>query len=67
MKRLTIEVVFDIGEIVYITTDSDQAKYVVLAYVVHPDYILYEVYSHSYGTYKAYDFELSKNKDVTMV
>lgn len=64
MKRLTIEVAFDIGDIVYINTDNEQDKYVIMAFVVHPDYILYEVYSHHYGTYTAYDFELTREKGI---
>lgn len=64
MKRLTIEVLFDIADIVYINTDDEQNKYVVMSYVVKPTHILYEIYSHNYGYYTAYDYELSLEKQI---
>lgn len=63
MKTIKIEVEFDIGDIVYITTDSEQSKYMVLGYSVRDNITLYEVYSHNAGEYIAYGFELSLDKD----
>jgi hypothetical protein len=64
MKRLTIEVAHDVGDIVYVNTDSDQSKYIVMSYVVKPTHILYEIYSHDNGYYTAYDYELTTEKEI---
>lgn len=64
-KRLTIEVEFDIGEIVYIITDADQYRYTVMSYYLTPTGTFYEVYNRGNGSYTAYAFELSRTKDLT--
>lgn len=61
--RLTIEVVYEIGEIVYITTDEDQRRWQVVAYKVYSNELLYEVYGPG-RSYVAYDFELSRDKQL---
>lgn len=64
MKRLTIEVEFDIGEVVYINTDSDQEKYIIMSYVTQPTVTMYGVYNHAYGVYNAFSYELSRDKSI---
>ena len=64
-KRLKIEVLFDVGEIVYINTDSEQSKHIVMSYMVNERGVAYDLYSHSSGSYIAWDFEISREKDIT--
>ena len=64
-KKVRVEIFFDIGEMVYVLTDGEQSKYTVMGYYVRPNEVLYEVYSHGYGNYIAYDFKLSREKDLT--
>ena len=61
---IKVQVEFDIGEYVYLPTDEDQAKYIVLGYNVRTQEVLYEVYNHNNGAYVAYSFELSRSKEL---
>ena len=63
-QQIKVQVQFGIGEIVYIITDLDQEKYVVLGYLVRFNEVLYDVHNHSYGSYIAYDYELSRTKEL---
>ena len=65
-RIIKVEVAFEIGEIVYIGTDADQAKYIVLGYSVRHDTTLYELYSHSNGEYIAYALEISIERELQL-
>lgn len=61
---IVIENKYEIGEIVYLKTDSDQLPRVVIAFKVYSQgEMMYEVVS---GTLQSlhYNFELSKEKDL---
>ena len=66
MRTIKIEVEYSIGDTVYITTDAEQAKYLVLGYSVRDNAVLYEVYNHNNGEYIAYGFELSTDKNYSL-
>lgn len=65
-RIIKVEVEFDIGEIVYIGTDSEQAKYIVLGYSVRHNTTLYELYSHNNGEYIAYALEISRERELQL-
>ena len=64
MKTIRVEVGFDIGEYVYLPTDENQSKWIVLGYNVRNNEVLYEIYNHNNGTYVAYGFEISREKEI---
>lgn len=64
MKTIRVEVSFDIGDYVYLPTDENQSKWIVLGYCIRNNDVLYDIYSHNSGTYVAYGFELSKEKEI---
>ena len=52
-----------IGEVVYLTADSDQKKYLVTGYLIRQDSLKY-ILSHNGSEDYFYDFEFSKERDV---
>jgi hypothetical protein len=63
MKRVTIEVEYEIGQIVYLTTDPEQNKFLVTAYKVESDCILYEITAGLTSAY-ASSIMLSQDRSV---
>jgi len=63
-KKHSIAVLFDIGEIVYLVTDSEQGRYTVMGYYITATNTAYDLYSYSGGQYVAWDFEISRTKDI---
>lgn len=62
MKTRTLKLAFEIGDEVFLKTDTDQERRMVTGLFVTKNEILYYL---SRGTYesKHYDFEMSYNKD----
>ncbi|PPL04936.1 hypothetical protein [Parapedobacter indicus] len=54
---------FDFGDIVYLVTDPDQLKYIVCEIEFKPGSVVYVV-SSGKETYTAYEFELSRERDM---
>jgi hypothetical protein len=63
---LKIQVEHEVGDIVYLKTDTDQKPRQVYAYEVYPGReVIYKIISGTY-TSPHYDFELTKEKDVLL-
>ena len=56
-KRLTIEVDFNIGDIVYLKT-KDDLSWQVMSYSVREFETLYELFNFDEGNYVAYKYEI---------
>lgn len=61
--KITIDVEFEIGSFIYLKTDPDQVKFMITAYKVEEDCILYEITA---GLTRAHvsSIELSDSKSV---
>ena len=59
MKRLTIEVLFDIADLVILKTKEDLV-WQVMAYSVRENETVYELFNFDEGNYTAYDYEIIK-------
>ena len=56
---------YDFGDTVYLRTDENQAKWMVVEISFRPGSIVYYIASGR-DTYTAYEFELSDSQDVEM-
>jgi hypothetical protein len=54
---------FDIGDLVFITTDPEQLQRMVVSLIVNRYDVIYEVQSGTTSS-RHYDFEISKEKNV---
>jgi len=63
---MKINNIFEIGQTVYLKTDSDQHDRLVTAIIVRGYGLLYSL---SYGTEESthYDFEINPEKDITKI
>lgn len=62
---MRIRTKYDFGQIVYLTTDSEQLPRLVVGIDLTPGQIIYAVQNGTVCS-KHYDFELSTTKDVVM-
>jgi len=60
---MLIEPKYNIKDFVYLTTDTEQKKRIVIGILVREGHILYELASGDISSYHN-DFEISKEKDV---
>ena len=67
MKTIRLETLFEIGEIVYLKTDTQQLPWQIISIHIHPGYTLRYELSQSDKSALAYDFELSKEKVAAML
>lgn len=63
MAQRIITTDFDLGQVVYIKTDSDQDPCIVTAINIRPGHITYQI-SRSEWTQNFYEFEISDIKNV---
>ena len=62
--KVTLNVEYTYGDVVYIITDSEQEKGIIVGYEILPgDLIKYRVNSENYTT-TFFDFEISSDKTV---
>jgi hypothetical protein len=64
-KEITIKVKFEIGQIVYLATDTEQRPAMVIEYVVSEKEILYTI-SKDGLTINAYDYQLREERDILL-
>lgn len=62
---LVLEPKYDIGQIVYLKTDSSQSERIVFCYRVYQKEILYEL-AFGASTSCHYDFEISEEKNLVI-
>lgn len=62
MKRITLEVRYHIGDVVYRVCDPRQAKHIVYGYSVSPGNVRYNIEGNE-RQHECYDFELSGQPD----
>ena len=65
MTKITINVRYEIGEIVYLTTDPEQYKRIITAYQVDKAGILYILACGELQT-THYDFEITTEKELQL-
>jgi hypothetical protein len=65
MRRINLEVEYDIGEIVYVITDEDQRPYTVGSVKVFELDYLYAIFAPG-RSYEAYPYELSREKTLQL-
>lgn len=62
--KLTIEIQFEIGQIVYLKTDDEQLERICIGYSIRPNHlVVYDLQNCEKST-SHYDFEISSEKDV---
>ena len=59
---MRIETKFDIGQVVYLRTDSEQDEYFVTGMVIRPGHVEYLLKANGME-YSAFDFEISKERN----
>lgn len=60
---MRIETAFDIGEIVFLITDEEQAERMVTRIYVNPNGVCYEL-SYGMATSTHFEMEMSRSKDI---
>lgn len=66
MKTLKIQIDYEVGQTVYLKTDSDQLPRLVVGYSLSPKDLLYRLQYADCDAKCFYDFEISDTKDVVM-
>jgi hypothetical protein len=62
---ITVSVEFNIGEVLYLKTDKEQAPRILIGYQIYGNVVMYEVICiNLISTH--YTFELSRTKDVIL-
>lgn len=54
---------FNIGDIVYVKTDTEQSEFTIISIKVEPNGLMYEVVNPG-NNYFVYDFEITYKKDI---
>lgn len=60
---MIVDNLFEIGELVYLTTDPEQLQRMVTCFIVNKYDIIYELQSGTTSS-RHYDYEISKEKNV---
>jgi len=60
---MRIDIKYDLGECVYLKTDSDQLQRMIIQVCIRPDGILYELNCGSSGSFH-YEIEFTKERDI---
>lgn len=64
--KLCVEAEYSMGEIVYLKTDPDQLPRIVYSYEIYPNQRVLYGLIHDTRTSVHYDFEISREKTVTL-
>ena len=62
-KIIKVLVAYDIGETVYVTSDDEQRRWIIVSYKVFEHELSYELFSPG-RSYSASQFELSRDKTI---
>ena len=65
-RKLTVEIEFEIKDIVYHKTDKSQEPFIVIGYCIYNGGLLYEVRNGSGTVSACYGFEISLERDILL-
>lgn len=63
MKKLTFDVAFAIGDVVYLKTDVEQLSRIVVGYSIRSNEVMYDLQHGADSVTSHYSFEISEQVD----